>query len=104
MDYPEMIIANNANTCVGSSSKVSFFFFFLRCVLCCVCMLAHLHAFLNRVTARVQALGAFCARLGGKQCLFRSSCLREMVERVCTHTHTHILRKMKVRAKNRETD
>lgn len=34
MDYPEMIIANNANTCVGSSSKVSFFF--AMCVVLCL--------------------------------------------------------------------
>lgn len=49
------------------------------------------------VTVRVQALSALPARLGSKQCLFRSSCLREMAVYVCmdTRAHTHAFRKMK---------
>lgn len=49
----------------------------------CVCV--HVH----KVTVRVQALCALPARLGSKQCLFRSSCLREMSVNAPTNTRRH---------------
>lgn len=104
MDYMEMIMANKADTCVRYPSKyVSKYVSAYVCGIVCACVKC-VCACVDVVTVRVQALSALPARLGSKQCLFRSSCLREMAVCACTNTHTHSERWRGRLGKKRETD
>ena len=92
-----MITAHKADTCKSSAFKyVSVYV----CDIAPASVCSRVHACVRG--NRVQALGALPARLRSKQCLFRSSCLREMAGCACTYAHTYAFRKIKMKAQRGE--
>lgn len=92
-----MITAHKADTCKSSAFK------YVSAYICDIApapVCSPVHVYVE--TVRVQALGALPARLGSKQCLFRSSCLREMAGCARTYAHTHAFRKIKMKAQRGE--